>query len=422
MKQSIYNTNIQATSKSAVIYNALTDNSLIYKSEGVDLADFSTLPKSLYDKLVEGGFLVEDNVDEYKEFIDFALMIEHDDSMFHLLINPTLNCNFNCWYCYETHFNSKMSEDIIDRIYKLINNIYSEGKNLVISFFGGEPLLYYDNVMLPILSYAYKKSQYYKCSFSANMTSNGFLLNKDRIQELVCLGFDCAQITLDGNKEIHNKTRFRFDGDDTFSTIVSNIKLLVKNGISVTLRINSTKENLESLSDIPISFSDLTEEEKKRIHTDLQIVWQENNRNEIYNNLNQTVDIFNKAGIPTAKMDFRNFCYADRRNSCLINYNGDLYKCTAIDFSEVRRDGYLSENGELIWENDSVEKRMASKFNNPHCRTCRIFPLCHGGCTKQSLSSNNYCLNNFNDEEKDNVVINRILLNSTFSKSINHVI
>lgn len=128
--------------------------------------------------------------------------------------------------------------------------------------------------------------------------------------------------------------------------------------------------------------------------------------------MDKVVEIFNNHNIPTAKMEFRGFCYGDKRNSCVVNYNGDLYKCTAIDFHKTLRDGYLSENGDLIWENGSLEKRMASKFTNPLCQTCRILPLCHGGCTKQSLTSRNYCLHHQSDEEKDSVVMNRILYNS----------
>lgn len=99
-------------------------------------------------------------------------------------------------------------------------------------------------------------------------------------------------------------------------------------------------------------------------------------------------------------------------NSCVINYNGDIFKCTAIDFHKTQRDGYLSAEGKLIWENDSLEKRMSSKFTNTACRTCRIMPLCHGGCSGKSLVSKDYCLHNQSDEEKDSVVSNRILFNS----------
>lgn len=87
---------------------------------------------------------------------------------------------------------------------------------------------------------------------------------------------------------------------------------------------------------------------KRHIRADLHIVWQEENRAKLYQQMDKVVEIFNNHNIPTAKMEFRGFCYGDKRNSCVVNYNGDLYKCTAIDFHKTLRDGYLSENGDLI--------------------------------------------------------------------------
>ena len=159
------------------------------------------------------------------------------------------------------------------------------------------------------------------------------------------LNFTGAQITLDGDKDIHNSIRFRHKGDDTFTQIVNNIKLMVKDGMGVTLRINCSKDNMTSIIQIPSYFNELTPEEKKLIRVDLQIVWQDNNRKEIYGYMDNIIKAFSNEGIPSAKMDFRSFCYGDLRNSCMINYNGDIYKCTAVDFANTPRDGYLSTDG-----------------------------------------------------------------------------
>lgn len=129
--------------------------------------------------------------------------------------------------------------------------------------------------------------------------------------------------------------------------------------------------------------------------------------------MDSIVESFLDTGIPASKMDFSGFCYADRRNSCLVNFNGDLYKCTAKDFSTTKRDGYIDETGSLIWENDSLNKRLNSKFQNINCRDCRIFPICHGGCSTNSLELKDYCIHHFDEDEKDDVVKNRIVKNST---------
>lgn len=413
MKKSIYNTYLHPTENSTIIYNALTDTTVVIPDKIICDTNILDLNESLLSKLVTEGFIIDDIVDERDEFIKSALAIEKNDTSFHLIINPTINCNFHCWYCYESHIASKMGPEMVERVKLLIDKIINEGKNLTISFFGGEPMLYYNEVMVPILKHAYDKSSEAQIPFSANMTSNGFLLSEKRIKAMKMLNFTGAQITLDGDKDIHNSIRFRHKGDDTFTHIVNNIKLMVKNGMSVTLRVNCSKDNMASIGQIPAYFNDLTCDEKKLIRVNLQIVWQDNNRKEIYAYMDNMITAFSNEGIPSAKMDFRSFCYGDIRNSCMINYNGDIYKCTAVDFAKTPRDGYLSPEGEIIWENDSLEKRMASKFKNPNCRHCRIFPLCHGGCTKQSMGSTDYCMHNFDDDEKDSIVTNRILLNVT---------
>ena len=107
-------------------------------------------------------------------------------------------------------------------------------------------------------------------------------------------------------------------------------------------------------------------------------------------------------------MDFRQLCYADKRAQCVVNFNGDIYKCTAIDFQNVQRDGFLSDDGKLIWENNSLERRMQSKTKNERCKSCRVLPLCHGGCSARALEAEDgYCLYP-SEDEKDQMVINRL--------------
>lgn len=416
MKSSLYNTFLKVTNNSTVIYNAYEDKTLICKGD-INPENILCQAKRLLDKFEKEGFLIPDGKDEYQFYVNEAKKVEDNGTSFHLLINPTLNCNFRCWYCYESHIPSQMSDKTISSINKLIDRIYSEGRNLTISFFGGEPMLYYNQVMLPILKYAHSQSKKYGLEFNSNMTSNGYLLDEKKITELAQYDFTGAQITLDGDCATHNSVRFHKPGADTFTKIVDNIQLMAKANMNVTLRINCTHDNLKSITNIPKAFLNLDKDQKGRIRTDLHIVWQEGDHSELYEKMDAAVQIFNDNDMPTAKMEFSGFCYGDLRNSCVVNYNGDLYKCTAVDFHNTTRDGYLSEEGILVWENDSLEKRMASKFTNPICKTCRIMPLCHGGCTKQSLSSDNYCLHHQSDKEKDAVVVNRILYNSISNKA-----
>uniref|UniRef100_UPI003AF1ACCC radical SAM protein n=1 Tax=Holdemanella sp. TaxID=1971762 RepID=UPI003AF1ACCC len=153
MKDSIFNSKLWLSENILAIYNSLTDKVIVASKNIIDINDLSHSPQQLLQKLASNGFVVEDDYDETSNYIRYVKEIENDTTNAHLIINPTINCNFHCWYCYETHSKSIMTQEIIDRLKKLIARIFSENRRLQISFFGGEPLLYYTKVMLPILEY-----------------------------------------------------------------------------------------------------------------------------------------------------------------------------------------------------------------------------------------------------------------------------
>ena len=100
----------------------------------------------LYDSLVENGFILPKEEDEIQKVRELIKEIDDNDELFSLMILPTMNCNFKCWYCYETHVKqSKLDTEFINRIKNFITSTVnlSEMKSFSLSFFGGEPLLYF---------------------------------------------------------------------------------------------------------------------------------------------------------------------------------------------------------------------------------------------------------------------------------------
>lgn len=73
------------------------------------------------------------------------------DSHYRLTINPPLNCNVSCWYCYETHTKHRMERPIQNNILKFIERTVSRPDitSLELDWFGGEPLLCYANIVFP---------------------------------------------------------------------------------------------------------------------------------------------------------------------------------------------------------------------------------------------------------------------------------
>lgn len=411
MKYSIFNNIVSVSENIDAVYNAFTDKTLFVKKGLLKKNDLLLHETALYEVLQKNGFILDEDIDELNIYKKNVVEIEDDKNSYHLLINPTVDCNFSCWYCYEKHVRSQMTEDVLNKVMLCIDKILEQRKLLQISFFGGEPLMFFRQVIIPLLEHVKAMSNLTECSYFVNMTSNGFLFNEERIKTLKQYNFNGVQITLDGDRTHHNKVRYNKNGIGSYDKIILNIKDLVKNKIPVTLRINCTHENINSLSEIASSFDDLNQLDKYYLRIDLQVVWQEVKQDCLVELMDNIIDSFYNKGILATKMSFRDFCYADKRNSCLINYNGDIFKCTAIDFENTPRDGYLKDDGSIIWENDSLERRISSKFRNKPCLSCRILPLCHGGCSKFTLRDSEYCLYNYDEKRKDKVVLNRIEYN-----------
>lgn len=74
------------------------------------------------DLLAKMHFLVENPNDDIRYLFDRKYKDMHS-SLYYLTLNPTQDCIFRCWYCYETHKHGKMDVDLIDRIKKLSVNI-----------------------------------------------------------------------------------------------------------------------------------------------------------------------------------------------------------------------------------------------------------------------------------------------------------
>lgn len=422
MKKSIYNSLIYISQKYHLLYNALSDVFVILPNQlkqlwiEDDLNNLSKKNLNFYDCLIKGGFIVDYCVDEcylLKEKLKENIFNEND---FHLIINPTLNCNFKCWYCYETHSISKINEDVLERIRKFINNktLQLELSHFHLSFFGGEPLLYFEDIVAPLIDYTYKKCHDNAKKMSLSFTSNGYLIN-DFFLNYLNQYHDCytsVQVTLDGCREDHNKVRYTAK-HGSFDVIIQNIKRLLEIGVHVILRINYTTKNINMIDKIITDLSDPIFYNNKLLVINFQQVWQDisssKNNSEC---LDKVICNFreHKFRVLYHNSDFvRNPCYADKKNEMIVNYNGNIYKCTAIDFDKEERYGYLNEKGVVIWEENKHQKRLNTLFSNPNCFNCRIAPICGGGCSQNALKNSGvkYCLLNNDEELKDKLILDK---------------
>ncbi|MDE6549128.1 MAG: radical SAM protein [Muribaculaceae bacterium] len=390
-----------------IVFNALSEQSIIIHKNATIPLNTEDADDIKIDTLKSFGIICDDNKDELTQATEIFLKTIEDKSNFRLTINPTLQCNFRCWYCYEQHnAASVMNDEVFEKLKQFIADIMDRYQSIELAFFGGEPLMEFDSIVLPLIEYTKDLCLKRGKTYLATFTTNGFLINPDIIKKLSIYDVGTSQITLDGGPDYHNKTR-KAVNFDSFQRIVDNIKLLVKAGLQVLIRINATKENIHSALEIPHYFKDLNPQEKERINVSVQQVWQDIENN-IFDGKWDIYEAFLNIGIRPWPISFdalRSICYADRRHSAVVNYDGRIFKCTAIDFNIKKEDSTLDHNIFASLD-DAFEKRLVKRFSNPNCKKCRILPLCVGGCSKnidQASGQEEYCLHS-TDEDKDKMV------------------
>lgn len=384
-----------------------------------NIGTLSTIHPELCEILKEKGFIIDSGLDEVETLLKRWRDIESSKKSYSIIVLPTLDCNCRCWYCYEQHnAGTNMTPQTVELIKKHIDLKTSdpELQHFHLSFFGGEPLMGFHTVVMPLLKYAKEICQKRSIGYDAHFTTNASLLTDKMISEMkdlnISIGF---QITLDGNRKTHDSIRCTKTGKPTFDTIVANIHKLLQNGFKVSLRINYTTANLDTNYDIIDEFKDLSDDMRKKFDVILQQVWQDAGNNTAKGSelIIKIQNEFNSKQLCTNSKYTNNYrCYADCENNVVINYNGDIYKCTARDFLPENKEGVISADGHVEF-NDIFKERMSVKHTNVFCKHCVIFPLCMGTCSQFSLENNNEekCYHNFSETDKEACIVSFIKKN-----------
>ena len=255
-KLSRYN-NYVNVDKGILLFNALTRAYVLLKPSLYNLLieeDLDELQKSMPKQisiLEDNGFILDDSFDEIEFVRNLKLWNRLATGSYHVIINPTLNCNLGCWYCYETHQKgSEMSTEIAERVIKNLSFQYESSpfNKLLVSFFGGEPLLK-TNRVLYIIEKAKEFSSQRKVQLSFDFTTNGTLISSPLLNAISDT-FTSFQITFDGYGSTHNKTRFIKNSEiGSYSFILKGIKRIVNalTNYMIHIRVNLTPKSFENL-------------------------------------------------------------------------------------------------------------------------------------------------------------------------------
>lgn len=169
-----------------------------------------------------------------------------------LTIAPTQDCNLRCVYCYEKDQlrHQVMDKETREKILEYVTGLIGHIRRLNICWYGGEPLLAQETIRE--LSGAFLRlCEKHHVEYSADIITNGSLLDEQAIELLNRCKVTKAQVTLDGSKASHDSRRPMAGGGGSFDAILRSLKLCrehYQGGIA--LRMNVDKNNLSEIGEV----------------------------------------------------------------------------------------------------------------------------------------------------------------------------
>ena len=399
MQWSKYNVIFKSKKHGHLLYNSLSNTlaemdpdlhnklQIIRKSPGT--YDFGSNPP-LFVQLRRAKVLVE--VNEEKDLLDAIRMHRRfkrfNSSVLELTIAPTLNCNFTCDYCF---LKSKLGQIRMndETAKKVVEFVKQFGKPNVMSviWFGGEPLLEFDRIRKLT-----KRLKGLTRRYTGGLVTNGYLLDRKRIETLDELSIDTIQVTIDGLETPHNRRRPHVNGD-SYEKIVANIETLLKKWHGrCSIRVNVDRSNSEDFVEVYRHFQDrfgslpnleiypgfITNDHEG--HPDLCPTIGREDQAEFF------VDLYRRHGIALGNYftyGAQPGCMATNRNAFAIGPEGEIYNCWNDLGNQDMVVGSIYEDSQTGCNYPLLARYMLKTdvFDTPQCRKCFFLPVCDGGCT-----------------------------------------
>jgi len=220
--------------------NTFTDAQVIVGSDVARLLDrltndvaprLSEEEREAVGTLAEMGFIVESREADRRNVEQFFADVRADSSDLRVTVLTTLQCNFACDYCIQgdhDDFNkhaAKMSLETAARVVAWIEERMDlvRPRKFGLTFFGGEPLL-----NLPVMYYLAERlwavCRARGVESRIGIITNGLHLTTDVVDRLLPFGLVSVKVTIDGDRDTHNRMRPLRGGQPTFDRIVDNIR------------------------------------------------------------------------------------------------------------------------------------------------------------------------------------------------------
>ena len=318
-----------------------------------------------------------------------------------LCLHVAHTCNLNCAYCFASQGKyhgerALMSFEVGKQALDFLMDNSGTRTNLEVDFFGGEPLMNFD-VVKQLVAYARSVEKARGKNFRFTLTTNGVLIDDDVID---FANRECANVvlSLDGRKEINDRTRVDYAGNGSYDRIVPKFKRLVeaRGGKNYYMRGTFTNANPDFTNDVfhmaDLGFSELSmepvvckpDDPAALTPDDLEIV------KEQYEILAKDMIRRRRDGKPITFYHYMldltgGPCIYKRISGCgsgteymAVTPWGDLYPCHQFVGDEKFKLGDVwngVSNNEL-----REEFRSCNVYARPECADCWAKLYCSGGC------------------------------------------
>lgn len=370
----------------------------ILEGECVESASHESLQRAL----IKGKFLIPGHEDEVEQLKTRNRASRFGDHGLSLVIAPTLRCNFTCDYCYVDLNANKMKPEDRVKLGKFFYRKLPEGKSARIIWTGGDPSLAMD--VVEDLSLRFLEScEIKKCSYSARLITNGYLLDDRMRAHLRASKVSSLQISLDGSQEFHDSVRCLPNSKPTYDAILRNVADSCDE-FEVWLRINVDRRNYEKLPDL---LDDLEARGlAPKVFLGYGHVDNVNENSASYDESCLSAREFADAEVALTRLaterGFRMgnrsipskpvsaFCGANAVNSYVVDSSVNLLKCYH-DFGAADKHGIgrIADDGsELVTNPYNLLKWLGwDPFEISECSQCKVLPICMGGCIHKIVNS-----------------------------------
>jgi uncharacterized protein len=434
MQASRFNVQVPVPDRDEVfLMNTFSDAQLLVSSDVAALLDrvsrgqsrFTDEERETVDALIENGFVVDSRDTETASLDQFFHTLREDTEQLRVTVLTTLQCNFACDYCFQGDHGDynksaeKMSLETASQVVAWIEERLDtlRPEKFVLTLFGGEPLL-----NLPVAYYLAERCKELCVERGIqpglSLITNGLLLTPEVVDRLVACGLYGVKITLDGDRDTHNRMRPLRGRQGTFDRIVENVRR-VAHKVPITIGGNfdeSSADSYPALLDflreqefadkiVKINFKPIIKaaESTPKGFIPLTVVGSNDKPlggtcmtsagagstkgssvcdscHFVDEKMSFLRSETRKRGFPTPDGVHMGPCEIHRRHAHTIGPDGSLYACPGFTGSKSESTGHIDGRQET-WRQMAAERFERLSPKKEECGDCSFIPVCGGGCS-----------------------------------------